>query len=146
MAAVCAISASVASWANSQSSGLYRWYESDGTITFSRQPPPEGSNIRFEKIERFSNKTPENNAPALEATPTVATKSIENGTLLPTIKTMQTGNATLTCDELKNRVLSLEKVVTTTQDDRLMDNAVVKMAGYHSSFRQACTGPGLKPR
>lgn len=102
--------------------------------------------MRFEKIERFSQKGQSGNTATVEVTPTVATKSIENGTLLPTVSTLQTGNATLTCDELKNRVLSLEKVVSTTDDDRLMDNAVVKMAGYHQSFRQACTGPVLRTR
>lgn len=137
---------SVIAQADSSSGALYRWFESDGTITFSRQPPPKGSSVRFEKIERFSAQTPQGNNTAVEATPTVATKSMENGTLLPTVSTLQTGSTTLTCDELKNRVLSLEKVVSTTQDDKLMDNAVVKMAGYHNSFRRSCSGPALQTR
>lgn len=145
---------------------LYRWREADGSLTFSPTPPPKGSGIAFETVSGGSNGShvspqstavqtppattsaaPLTYAPPVTSALAVPSAAAENNTPI-TVNELQINPQTVFagdkknqhCAELRKRVVSLERLITTDISNDTMDNAVVQMARYQNSFNQACRG------
>ena len=168
---------------------LYKWVESDGSITFAVEPPPNG--IEYETIKpgtsAVKNKhqplTVSRSASASSAKPSeplivksepeqrVAPQAGANSALSKSAKSVSTSmtgtglpapqlgsalgtpghktdvqvtpTATMSrkqqqCEDLKKRVVSLERRLTTRLTPEDMDNTVVHMARYQRSYDHHC--------
>ena len=115
---------------------LYRWREADGTITFSKTPPPSNSGIAFEKISATGGAT----QPAKKLSAGAAVPASDPALLTRPARSIASDSKTGHCNELRKRVQSLERLITTDVSNETMDNAVVQMARYQTSFNQSCQG------
>jgi len=124
---------------------LYRWREADGTLTFSPKPPPASSGIAFEKISSSGGALRANKPvnsrltnPTVSPPATVPATSPALATRTPTSVTSATKEGH--CSDLQKRVQSLETLIMTDVSNETMDNAVIQMARYQTSFNQSCRG------
>jgi len=118
---------------------LYRWREADGTLTFSPTPPPAGSNIAYEKINT-ANGVKRTVPPTLSAPAPIPATSPALLTQQPTNVAAASASKMGHCNDLRKRVQSLERLIMTDVTNEIMDNAVVQMARYQTSFNQSCRG------
>ena len=133
---------------------LYKWREPDGTLTFSPNPPNDSS-IAYEKVVSGQSQgqiirpaTTTGLAPSSSDLPAGLSHSAHSGATPTTANAIQrppqqpnltrSTQKTAQCEELKKRVISLERLLQTDISNETMDNAVVQMARYQSSFNQAC--------
>lgn len=126
---------------------LFRWREADGSLTYSPTPPPASSGIAYEKVSSKSGITaaPAKTAKAAEPlqvqTPAPATLPTAQPALVAkTSQSITPDTKTGHCRELRKRVQSLERLIMTDVSNEIMDNAVVQMARYQTSFNQSCQG------
>lgn len=189
---LCALLVSAACQASAAT--LYRWVESDGSITFSPEPPAAG--VTFETVntgDSTANNTSAvksmNATPAASVTPAasavVSTSAASTGSREPQIQTLPlpdssrqeltyapdaqaalpagisrmdtataaelNGNRLMRrdtnsvsnqkfdqCQDLKKRVVSLERRLRSTLTPDEVDNTVVAMVRYQQSYDQFC--------
>ena len=126
---------------------LYKWTEADGTLTFSRTPPAEGSGINYEVVGANSGTNQLKQAQPVKqpSTDTMINQgSAISQSSAPTVSSAKkiapspSMRKSTQCGELQKRVLSLERLLRTDISAETMDNAVVQMARYQNSFNQAC--------
>lgn len=126
---------------------LFRWKEADGSLTYSPTPPPASSGIAYEKVQANGgiNKASPNSfqqaQPIVTQTPAPATLPVQQPALVAkTSQSIAPDTKTGHCRELRKRVQSLERLIMTDVSNEIMDNAVVQMARYQTSFNQSCRG------
>ncbi len=129
---------------------LFRWKEADGSLTFSPTPPPVGSGIAYERVSGktgISSASPSVAKPALPRVthaPAPATLPTQQPALVAkTNQSIAPDTKTGHCRDLQKRVQSLERLIMTDVSNEIMDNAVVQMARYQTSFNQSCQGVRL---
>lgn len=141
-----------------QAEVLYKWKETDGTLTFSPTPPPAASGIVYEKVGSLKSVTAQPAVATAAPTPNLApvigpassvqppqgitpAQPVHMASVAPSPKKM-TSRKSEQCNELVKRVTSLERLLSTKIDAETMDNAVVQMAKYQNSYNRACRGIG----
>ncbi len=166
---------------------LYKWTETDGSVTFSPKQPPAG--ISFETIQSSAKKKPATELATLDAPATpvtaaatpadnrssVAPRIVPNGDQFSSasshsannpsgqqligisapaatdanpdsgqalnsnrVASIAASNKQSRCQDLRKRVVSLERRLKSRLTPEDMDNTVIHMARYQRSFDQYC--------
>lgn len=138
---------------------LYKWVEADGSITFSPTKPSAG--ISYETVTRPTESSQNqatlvsvSESPASQAAPDTKTSPIakieyapaqpiatpvrSNNLSKSSIAASPSSNKQSRCQDLKKRVVSLERRLKSRLTPEDMDNTVIHMARYQRNFDQYC--------
>jgi len=144
---------------------LYRWVEKDGSITFSPEPPPAG--VTYETVDtggaasaRPQPRPPQDAiptaqaalpnqglsyAPSTDSIPQGITRGDDVGAKRPEPENTKDSDLVVgssrkyaQCQDLKKRVTSLEQRLRAELTPDQVDNTVVAIVRYQSSFNQHC--------
>jgi len=139
-----------------QAETLYKWREADGSLTFSPKPPPEGSGIRYELVggdaqPALGSGTASTPVTSLPVAPVLNPAPVAQAATRAPVSNLQpqrppqrqrtvvpTNRKSVHCEELRKRVISLERLLRTELSAETMDNAVVQMARYQTGINKAC--------